>query len=56
MLGHFPWGWVVAVPSAILYATLFLASQIGQSLCHDQMDLLRNRLDQALLEAGLIGQ
>ena len=55
MLGHFPWGWVVAVPSMILYASLFAASQIGQSLCHDQMDLLRNRLDQALSQAGLLG-
>jgi hypothetical protein len=54
MLGHFPWGWVLALPSAILYAMLFLASQIGQSLCHDQMDLLRNRLDQVLMEAGLV--
>lgn len=54
MIGHFPWGWVIAVPSAILYAALFIASQIGQSLCHDQMDLLRNRLDQTLLQAGLI--
>lgn len=56
MVGHFPWGWVLAIPSVILYASLLLASQIGQSLCHDQMDLLRNRLDQTLLEAGLIGQ
>lgn len=55
MIGHFPWGWVIAVPTAILYASLFIASQIGQSLCHDQMDLLRNRLDQSLLQAGLIG-
>ena len=54
MLGHFPWGWVVAVPTMILYASLFAASQIGQSLCHDQMELLRNRLDQALSQSGLV--
>lgn len=53
MIGHFPWGWAILLATLVLYAGLFLASQIGQSLCHDQMDLLRHRLDAALHEAGL---
>ena len=39
--------------TALLYASLWIASQIGQSLCHDQMDLLRNRLGSVLLQADL---
>lgn len=53
MIGHFPWGWVIAIATALLYASLWIASQIGQSLCHDQMDLLRNRLSSVLLQADL---
>ena len=53
MIGHFPWGWVIAIATALLYASLWIASQIGQSLCHDQMDLLRNRLGSVLLQADL---
>ena len=53
MIGHFPWGLAIAAATMVLYLGLFLASQIGQSLCHDQMELLRNRLDHVLLQAGL---
>jgi hypothetical protein len=53
LVGEFPWGLAIVIPSAILYATLFIASQIGQSLCKDQIDLLRNRLDQLLRESEL---
>jgi hypothetical protein len=54
MIGQFPWGWAIVLATLILYAGLFLTSQIGQSLCHDQMELLRNRLDEVLLEARLL--
>jgi hypothetical protein len=53
MIGHFPWGLAIAAATMVLYLGLFLASQIGQSLCHDQMELLRNRLDNVLFQAGL---
>lgn len=53
MIGHFPWGLAIAAATMLLYLGLFLASQIGQSLCHDQMELLRNRLDNVLFQAGL---
>jgi hypothetical protein len=54
MIGQFPWGWAIVLATLILYAGLFLTSQIGQSLCHDQMELLRNRLDEVLQEARLL--
>jgi hypothetical protein len=53
MIGHFPWGLAIAAATMVLYLGLFLASQIGQSLCHDQMELLRSRLDDVLFIAGL---
>lgn len=53
MIGQFPWGWAVVITTAILYAGLFLASKIGQALCHDQMELLRHRLDTVLAQANL---
>lgn len=56
MIGHFPWGFAIAAATLILYLSLFIASQIGQSLCHDQMILLRNRLDQVLHQADLAHQ
>jgi len=53
MIGQFPWGWAIVIATAILYAGLFLASQIGQAMCHDQMDLLRHRLDDLLERTDL---
>jgi hypothetical protein len=53
MIGDLPWAWAIVAATLLLYAALFLASQIGQSLCQDQMDLLRNRLDEVLREAAL---
>lgn len=54
LVGEFPWGFAIVIATMVLYAGLFLASQIGQSLCSDQMDLLRGRLDSVLDEAGLV--
>ncbi len=53
LVGEFPWGLAVVIATAILYASLFIASQVGQSLCKDQIELLRDRLDQLLLNAHL---
>jgi hypothetical protein len=53
LVGEFPWGLAIVAATVCLYAGLFVASQIGQSLCSDQMDLLRGRLDEVLREAGL---
>lgn len=53
LVGEFPWGLAIVAATVALYAGLFTASQIGQSLCSDQMDLLRSRLDDTLRDAGL---
>lgn len=53
LIGEFPWGGAIVVATAVLYAGLWIASQIGQSLCGDQMDLLRERLQKVLVDAGL---
>jgi len=53
LIGEFPWGWAIVLATVVPYVGLFVASQIGQSLCSDQMELLRSRLDAALGEAGL---
>jgi hypothetical protein len=53
LVGEFPWAWAIVLATIVPYAGLFLASQIGQSLCSDQMELLRGRLDGVLGEAGL---
>jgi hypothetical protein len=55
LVGEFPWGLAIVAATLVLYAGLFIASQIGQSLCADQMDLLRGRLDKVLTDAGLVG-
>jgi hypothetical protein len=54
LIGEFPWGIAIVAATAVLYAGLFIASQIGQSLCGDQMDLLRERLQKVLVDAGLV--
>lgn len=53
LIGQFPWGLAIVAATAVLYASLFIASQIGQSLCGDQMDLLRDRLQKVLVDTGL---
>ncbi|MBM3963554.1 MAG: hypothetical protein FJ308_00580 [Planctomycetes bacterium] len=53
MIGQFPWGWAIVIATAILHSGLFLASKIGQALCHDQMELLRHRLDDVPVRAHL---
>ena len=53
LIGEFPWGLAIVAATAVLYAGLFIASQIGQALCKDQMDLLRGRLHLVLRDAGL---
>jgi hypothetical protein len=53
LLGEFPWGWAIVAATLVLYAGLFVASQIGQSLCSDQIELLRSRLDSVLNDSGL---
>lgn len=53
LVGEFPWGFAIVAATFVLYASLFIASQIGQALCHDQIDLLRERLHGLLREADL---
>jgi hypothetical protein len=44
---------ILRFQTATLYASLFIASQVGQSLCKDQIELLRDRLDPSLRDAEL---
>jgi hypothetical protein len=53
LIGEFPWGLAIVGATAVLYLGLFVTSQIGQSLCGDQMDLLRGRLGDLLRDAAL---
>ncbi len=53
LVGEFPWALAIVLATLVLYAGLFLCSQIGQSLCADQMELLRGRLDDVLRTANL---
>lgn len=47
-LGASPWALVAIPVGIIVIASLHGASLVGQSLSHDQMDLLRARLDRAM--------
>jgi hypothetical protein len=51
MIGERMWGFGVAVAGVLVIVLLHAASLIGQRLGHEQMQQLRKRLDDALLEA-----
>lgn len=51
-MGDAPWALLMMPIGVVVIATLHVASQIGQGLSGDQMELLRGRLDQTLAAIG----
>ena len=51
-MGDTVWALLMIPIGCLVIASLHLVSQIGQSLSSDQMELLRNRLDQTLATIG----
>lgn len=44
LVGHYPWGYWLAVGSALVWFGVYAAAQIGQQLSADQMEHLRQQL------------
>jgi hypothetical protein len=53
MLGESMWGLGVVATSLLIVLTLYVVAHIGQQLSADQMEQLRNQLQEILRDAGL---
>jgi hypothetical protein len=52
-LGEAQWAWSLVFPPLLVIVGLYVVAHTGQHLSSDQMDELRNRLNQILIEAQI---
>ena len=53
MVDQYPWGYWLAIAAMLILGTIYMVAHLGQQWSADQMQMLRDQLDETLASAGI---